>query len=90
MCVPPFLPLIERHTMFTGGSGYERSSCVHTHSAVAHTIVLGRPVPQGLKVHQILHWSLYKELSSIFRLNGQFIFAPFTSDKMLAITDGWC
>lgn len=52
-CVCATLPssICETHCL-QRGSGYERSSCVHTHSAVPHTIVLVSPALQGLKLHQ--------------------------------------
>lgn len=72
VCLPFFLWL--RNTpCLRRGSGYECSSCVHTHSAVPHTIVLGHPALQGLKPHQIFHCSSFQELPCTFRLWGQFM-----------------
>lgn len=67
VCLPSFLWLRDTPCL-RRGSGYEHSSCVHTHSAVPHTTVLGRPDLQGLKAHQIFHRSSFKELSYIIIL----------------------
>ncbi len=69
VCVPPFLPLIERHTMFTEGLWiWTLQLCSHSFSCSSHNSVGDVPDLQGLKAYQIFHRSSFKELSCIIIL----------------------